>query len=91
MNAPEPAELTYQSVSVSPRSLNPLSFPSQTKEKSQDTVTPSDIINKLKSPQRDEAASQPAAQPASLPAIHPATIFNRLLEETHTDREANVL
>lgn len=71
-----------QSVSVVPRSLNYLSFPLRPKKKrdSQDTVTPSDIINKQK-PHKE--TNQPAKQPAS---HH----LNRLLKETHTERkEAN--
>ncbi|KAI4817488.1 hypothetical protein KUCAC02_010885, partial [Chaenocephalus aceratus] len=49
------------------------------KRESQDTVTPSDIINKQKA---HKETKQPAKQPA--------TILNRLLKETHTERkEAN--
>ncbi|KAG7500595.1 hypothetical protein JOB18_024100 [Solea senegalensis] len=50
------------------------------RENSQDTVTPSDIINKQKNPQRDEAAShQPPSQPATI------------LTETHTEREKRLM
>lgn len=74
-----------------PRSLNYLSFPLRPKRKkkekkerdSQDTVTPSDIINKQK-PHKE--TKQPAKQPAS----QPATILTGCWKR-HTQREQRLM